>query len=41
LGYGIERVKIQVPARHHDDIVPPAINKECLEMVKGRRKNIV
>lgn len=32
-GYGIERVKIEVPALHHDDIVPPYIIKECEDMI--------
>jgi len=40
-GYGIERVKIEVPACHHDDFVPPHINKECQEMVKVRREKVV
>ena len=40
-GYGIERVKIEVPACHHDDFVPPYINKECQDMVKIRREKIV
>jgi hypothetical protein len=40
-GYGIERVKIEVPALHHDDIVPPYILKECEDMVSQRRKQLV
>ena len=36
-GYGIERVKIEVPALHHDDIEPPFIVKECEELVAQRR----
>jgi len=32
-GYGIERIKIEVPALHHDDIEPPHIIKECEELV--------
>lgn len=32
-GYGIERVKIEVPALHHDDIEPPHIIKECEALV--------
>lgn len=32
-GYGIERVKIEVPALHHDDIVPPYVVKECEELI--------
>ena len=40
-GYGIERVKLEVPALHHDDIVPPHIIKECEDMVSQRRKQLV
>ena len=36
-GYGIERVKIEVPALHHDDIEPPHVVKECEELVAQRR----
>ena len=32
-GYGIERVKIEVPALHHDDVVPPFVLKECEDLV--------
>lgn len=40
-GYGIERVKIEVPAKHHDDIVPPHVIKECEELVELRRRKLV
>jgi len=40
-GYGIERVKIEVPALHHDDIVPPYVLKECEDMISLRRKQLV
>ena len=40
-GYGIERVKIEVPAIHHDDIVPPTVMKECEDLVGTRRRRIV
>jgi hypothetical protein len=40
-GYGIERVKIEVPALHHDDIVPPFVIKECEEMITNRRKKVM
>ena len=40
-GYGIERVKIEVPAVHHDDIVPPYVMKECEDLVSTRRKRII
>ena len=40
-GYGIERVKIEVPALHHDDIVPPYVIKECEELVAQRRQQAV
>ena len=40
-GYGIERVKIEVPALHHDDIEPPHIMKECEELVAQRRQKLV
>ena len=33
-GYGIERVKIEIPAKHVDDIVPPYVMKECEELVE-------
>jgi len=33
-GYGIERVKLEVPAKHHDDIVPPYIIKECEDLIQ-------
>lgn len=36
-GYGIERIKIEVPALHHDDIEPPYIVKECEQLVAQRR----
>jgi hypothetical protein len=37
----IERVKIEVPAIHHDDIVPPFILKECEELVTVRRRKLI
>lgn len=40
-GYGIERVQIEVPALHHDDVVPPFVLKECEELVTARRRKIV
>jgi hypothetical protein len=40
-GYGIERVKIEVPAKHVDDIVPPYVMKECEDLVVQRRLKIV
>lgn len=40
-GYGIERVQIEVPALHHDDIVPPFVLKECEELVLARRRRLV
>ena len=40
-GYGIERVKIEIPAKHLDDIVPPHVVKECEELVEQRRRKIV
>ena len=40
-GYGIERVKIEIPAKHQDDIVPPYVMKECEELVEQRRRKIV
>jgi len=40
-GYGIERVQIEVPALHHDDIVPPFVLKECEELVIARRRRLV
>ena len=40
-GYGIERVQIEVPALHHDDIVPPFILKECEELITARRRKLV
>jgi hypothetical protein len=40
-GYGIERVKIEVPALHHDDVVPPFVLKECEDLVQTRRRRIV
>lgn len=40
-GYGIERVKIEIPAKHVDDIVPPHVVKECEELVELRRRKIV
>ena len=40
-GYGIERVKIEVPALHHDDVVPPFVLKECEDLVQTRRRKIV
>ena len=41
VGYGIERVKIEVPALHHDDIEPPYIVKECEQLVAQRRLKLV
>lgn len=40
-GYGIERVRIEVPALHHDDIVPPPVIRECEDLVSVRRRRIV
>lgn len=40
-GYGIERIKIEVPAKHLDDVVPPYVMHECEELVKQRRRKIV
>lgn len=40
-GYCVERIKIEVPALHVDDIVPIEIIKECEELVKSRRLKIV
>ena len=40
-GYGIERVQIEVPALHHDDVVPPFVIKECEELVTARRRRVV
>ena len=40
-GYGIERVKIEVPALHHDDIVPPFVLKEAEELIQHRRRKLV
>ena len=40
-GYGIERVKIEVPALHHDDIEPPQVVKECEQLVAQRRQKLV
>lgn len=40
-GYGIERVKIEVPALHHDDIVPPYVMRECEQLIEQRRRKIV
>lgn len=40
-GYGIERIKIEVPALHHDDIEPPYIVKECEQLVAQRRQKLV
>lgn len=40
-GYGVERVKIEVPALHHDDIVPPYVVKECEELIQQRRRKVV
>ena len=40
-GYGIERVQIEVPAIHHDDIVPPFVIKEAEELVTARRRRLV
>lgn len=34
VGYGIERIKIEIPAKHLDDIVPPYVMKECEDLVK-------
>jgi hypothetical protein len=40
-GYGIERVRIEVPALHHDDIPPPSVMRECEDLVSVRRRRIV
>jgi hypothetical protein len=40
-GYGVERVQIEVPALHHDDVVPPFVLKECEELVTARRRKLV
>lgn len=40
-GYCVERIKIEVPALHVDDIVPPNIIEECEALVKQRRQKIV
>lgn len=40
-GYGVERVKIEVPALHHDDIVPPQVISECEDLIGVRRRRIV
>ena len=40
-GYGIERVKIEIPAKNLDDIVPPYVMKECEQLVEQRRRKIV
>ena len=40
-GYGIERVKLEVPALHHDDIEPPHVMKECEQLVAQRRQKLV
>jgi hypothetical protein len=37
----VERIKIEVPALHVDDIVPPHIIDECEELVAQRRLKIV
>ena len=40
-GYAIERVKLEVPALHHDDIEPPHVMKECEQLVAQRRQKLV
>lgn len=40
-GYGIERVRIEVPAIQLDDIEPPYVYRECEDLVKQRRKRLV
>ena len=40
-GYGIERIKLMVPAARHDDIVPEAVHKECEEEAQDKRKKSV
>lgn len=40
-GYSIERIQIEVPAIHHDDIVTPFILKECEELVTVRRRKLI
>lgn len=40
-GYGIERVKLEVPALHHDDIVPPHVHNECRDLIAQRRRQAV
>ena len=34
-------MQIEVPALHHDDIVPPFVLKECEELVTARRRKLV
>jgi len=34
-------VQIEVPALHHDDVVPPYVLKECEELVTARRRKIL
>jgi len=40
-GYGIERIKIDIPAKHVDDIVPLYIMRDCEDLIKQRRLKIV
>lgn len=37
----MERVKVEVPALHLDDIVPPQVMRECEDLVGVRRRRIV
>lgn len=40
-GHGIERIKIQVPAIHHDDVVPVHVLQECEDLVSQRRRRLI
>jgi hypothetical protein len=40
-GHGIERVKIEVPAIHHDDVVPLNVLTECENLVNSRRRRLI
>jgi len=40
-GYGIERIKLMVPAIRHDDPIPEAIHQECENEAQDRRKKAV
>ena len=39
-GYGVERIQIEVPALHVDDVVPPYVLKECEELAAARRRRL-